>query len=186
MQVRTLEETAVDEEILVAEHLPRSVRAAYESADDSYRRVSSDIHQVISHVRSDDIPDPVFQGHGRLENIYVLAVMGESETYVGTGESHPHEFGYYMLELNVVGLEELPSCRYVVEKVPDTEVGASRCRDFCGREMLRVCKVNLTSQFTVLLTGLERHFSHGRYRGQRLSAESESKYVAEVFRCLKL
>ena len=185
MQVRALEETAVHEEVLIAEHLSGSIGTSYKSPYCHQRRFCSDVDKVVHHCRSHQVPYSELERHCRLEHIDILSVMGKGESYFRTGQGYSCELCDDMLELDVVGLEELPSCRNVVEKVSYTEIGALRCCCLLGREVTRVCKIHLTAQFAVLLTGLEGHFCHRRYGSQGFSAESECKYVVQVFCCLE-
>ena len=186
MEIRALEDAAVDEEILIAKALLRCIRTADEAGDGCYRCVRRYVHHVVCHMASEHILYPELQGLGRSEHIDVLAVVGKGEACVGTGKGDSCEFRDYVLELHIVGLEELSSCRHIVEQVADAEVSSSRGRGLLCRKVLRICKINLAADLILLAPGLEGDLSHRRYRRQSLTSESEGQDVLEVFRRMEL
>ena len=106
--------------------------------------------------------------------------MGKSESYVRAGKGHTNELGDYMLELHRIRLEELSSCRNIVEKIAYGKVCASRSCNLIGSQMLRISKIHLTPHLVFLPAGLERNLGHSCNRSQSLTTETESQYVLQV------
>ena len=163
MQIWTAEIAAVHEEVLVAKAFPCCIRTACEAVDFHDRGLGTDIHYFIGDIGSKDILNPEFQRLGRAQDIDILAIVSQCESYIRTSEGHSDEFCDDMLELDIVRLEELPPCRDIVEKVANAEIGSSCGSGFIGRDMLRVGEIHLTSDLILLATGLERDFCHGSY-----------------------
>ena len=112
--------------------------------------------------------------------------MSQGEAHVRASQGHSHELCHDMLELDVVRLEELTSCRNIVEKVAYREVGASRCSYLLSSKVLRISKIHLTSDLVSVSAGLECHFCHSCNRSKGFAAETECKDVLEVVSCMEL
>ena len=112
--------------------------------------------------------------------------MSQREAYVRTRKSHADKLCHHMLELDVVRFEELASRRHIVKKIAHAEVCSSRgCDLLCGK-MLRIGEIDLTADLVLFSSGLQRNLRHGRDRSQSLTAETECKYVMEVFSAAEL
>ena len=136
MQVRASEITAVHEEELIAEAFLCSIRTAHIAIEFHYGCLCMNIHHFLGNTSSEHILYPEFQGLCRTKHKDILSIMSESESHIRTGQSHSRELRYYMLELHIVRLEELASCRNIVEKVSDAEIRSPRCGDLCHRHLL--------------------------------------------------
>ena len=136
VKIRAAEISAGYERILVSEAFLGSIRTTYESVDLDHRRLGTDIHNLICDIGSQDILNPEFQRLGGTQDIYVLAVVRQCEAYVRTGKRHPDELCDDMFEFYIVRFKELASCRNIVEKVADTEIGTPRCSHLISGEVL--------------------------------------------------
>jgi hypothetical protein len=76
-----------------------------------------DIDDIIDYTRSQNILNPEFQRFGWTQDIDVLSVVSKGKTNIRTGKGNSCKLGDYMFEFHSVGLEELASCRDIVEKV---------------------------------------------------------------------
>ena len=186
MQVRAAEISAVDKEILVAQSLSCGIRTAGEAIDAYHGSLCLYIDNLICDIGSKHILYPEFQGLGRSQDIYILAIVGEGESDIRTCEGYADELRDDMLELDIIRLEELASCRHIVEEIAYAEVGSSRRRYLIGGYMLRICKIHLAAHLIVFPTGLERDLGHCCDGCQSLSSEAESQDIVQVLCCLKL
>ena len=183
MKIRTPEKSAVDEEELVSESLFRLVRAAYISIYLDYRCFCADIHDLAHNAASEQVLYSVFQRLGRFQDVNVLTVVHQSESDFRSCQSDSGEFFYDMTELDIVRLHEFSAGRDVVEQVPDGEVGADRSGYFLSRNVLGISKFHLATDLIPVSTGLQRNFRDCRDGGQCFPAESECRYVVQVFGC---
>ena len=186
MQIRAAEITAVHEEILISKTLLRHVRASGKTIDAHYRCLGLYIYDFLCHIASQHILDSEFQRLGRTKDIYILSVVRKRESDIRARKGDTDELCDYVLEFHIVRLEELASCRHIVEKIADAEVGSSRSCDLLGGKMLRIRKIDLTADLILFPAGLQGNFGHCRDRSESLTAETECKYVMEILGAAEL
>ena len=180
VQVRASEISSVNEEILVAETFPGRLRTADITRNLNDGSLGMHIHDIIGNTCSEHILNSELQRLGRPEDTYILAVVSQSEAHSRTGKGDSCEFSDDMLELHIVRLEELTSCRDIIEKVPDTEVGSARSCNLLRGKMLRVSIIHLTADLVLLSAGLEGHLCDSRNGCKRLASEAESQDVVQI------
>ena len=112
--------------------------------------------------------------------------MRQGEGHVRPREGHACELLYYVLELNIIGLEELAAGGDVVEEVAHGEGRPAGRGDLLLRDEARAVHDDLGAEFVPGATRAQGHLGHGRYRGQGLAAETESDYVVQVLGRLNL
>ena len=109
--------------------------------------------------------------------------MDKFQGYLRASEGKVLEFSDYVLEFHAVRLEELASCRHIVEKIPDLEIGTHRCGRLYSGDVLRISEVHLATEFVTGTAGFEGDLCHGGYGCQGFPTESEGGYVVQVLCC---
>ena len=183
MHVRASEVPAVDEEELVAESLSGTVRLAHIALETHQGSLGADIHHVSRDVVPQEVQNPELDSLGLSQHEDILAVVDEAERDSGAGDRDSCEFFDYVLEFHVVGFQEFPSCRNVVEEIPDRDVGSLGYRGLFCRDVLRCRETDFASGFLSFFPGLQGDLRNGGYRSQGFSSETEGHYPFEVFRC---
>ena len=89
--------------------------------------------------------------------------MSKGEAHIRSGQSHTDKLCDDMLEFDRIRLKELSAGRYIIEQVSHREIRATRSRHLGCRDMLRISKINLTSDLVFLSTRLERNLCDSRY-----------------------
>ena len=180
MQVRAAEIPSVHEEELVAKGLLSRVGTADKAPDAHQGSIRTDINDIPGDIASEEVQYPELKGLGGLEHEDVPAVVREGEGNVRTGDGYPGELLYNMLELDVVGLEELAACGNVVEDVAHGEGRAAGSSYLLLRDELGGGEDDLGADLVFGAAGAQGDFGHSRYRGKRLAAEAEGHYVLKV------
>ena len=106
--------------------------------------------------------------------------MDEGEACFRTCQGHPGELLRNVLELHIVGLEELPPRRDVVEEVADSEIRPGRSRDLVCGKVNGSCKLDFAAHLVPRPPGLQCHFGNGGNGGEGLAPEAECGDVIEV------
>ena len=87
-----------------------------------------------------------------------------------------------MLELDIVGFQELAPGRSVVEKVADREIGADGSRHRGGLRPAFASGADLRGGFVARPSGPERHFGDGRDAREGLAPEAVGHDFIEILR----
>ena len=124
---------------------------------------------------------PEFQRLGLLENIYVVAVVTERESDLGARQGDARKLLHDVLQLDIVGLEELAARRDVIEEISDREIAALRgCALRAGLELGRLHD-DFGAGFVLFAAGFQAHLGDSGDGREGLSAETVGADGGEVF-----
>ena len=161
VEVGAAEIPAVHKEKLVPKGFAGAFRAAGVSAEGDYCGIGLNVHNVSHNGGAKEVLDAEFEAFDGLYHVDVTTVVGKGEADVRSREGNPLEFLHYVPKLNVVGFEELPSCRDVIEEVADGYICANRAGDFLGALVLRRRHLDFHAGFFLCGAGPEGYFGHG-------------------------
>ena len=145
MEIRAPEIPSVHEKILVAETFPCKIRPADITVELHHGCLGLYVEHLIRHTCPEQILYPEFQGHGRLQDIDILTVGSQRETYVRPCQSHTGKFRDDMFQLHIVRLQEFPSRRNIIEYVPHCKIGTLRCSNRLRRTVYGIGKTDFTA-----------------------------------------
>ena len=178
-QGRMLDETAVDEEVLLAARLARIFGLAHEPL--YLQQVGLFLHIEKALLVGVAVEACYALQHAaRLEVVEHLAVARQAEAYVIVYQRHAAEHLLDVAQLHAVLFQEVSSCRHVEEEVLHRYRGARRAG--CGllAHNLRPLYDYLRAQLAVVHAGAQLHLCDGGYRGQGLAAEAHGVDGEEV------
>ena len=160
VEIRRTEKPAVYEEILIARRASGIGRIADETGyiDDSGGR--ADVDQLLHHVPAFNLQDPLLEGIGLLEIVYILLIVHQPHAYFRTAQGHMRELGYDLAHLRIVRLQELPSGRKTVEYVPHCYIGTFRHGRLLLAYKSRRSHDCLGAGLGTALAGTQRDFRH--------------------------
>ena len=185
VQVGASEITTIYKEILVAKTFLCSIWTTNIAHQFDYRSLGLYINNILRHIRAEHVLNSEFQRFCWTEDELFLSIMCKSKTNTWSCQSDSYEFRNNMLELDIVRLQELSSCRYVIEQISYAEISSHRSCYFLKRHLLRIRKLYLTTHLVFFPSSLERNFCNGSNRCQSLSAETKGQYIMQIFCCLK-
>ena len=181
VEVGAAEIAAVHEHELVAEGLPGRVGAADVALELEHGGLGRDVHELRRHSGAEEVLYPEFSGLRFLEHEELASAAGEREADFGTGDGHSREFFDDVLELHVVGLEELAPCGGVEEKIAHGEAGACGCGHGGGAHLAVAADSHLGGGLVGRPPRPEGDFRHRGDACKRLAPEAVGHDLLQVF-----
>ena len=179
MEIGVAHVTAVDEEEIVTALLTGGLGLAHEAGDAAERRLHLDGQEILRVLTAIDIGYALAQTLGT-EVLQLGAVMVEDEMDVGIDEHDALEGLKDIAELGGVGLEELASRGYIIEKVIDLEAAAHGGGGGFLRHDLRGGYLDAGAELVVGHAREQLHLCDGGDGGEGLTTESHRTEGEEV------
>ena len=179
VETRMAHEATVDEEVLRCTFLPCRLGFAHEAAYPDERRLHLHRQQLLAKLLAEDAHDTLQASAGRqLHQLTAIAGEGEGNRRVDQGNAL--ELLYDVVQLRLVRLEELTSCRYVEEEVAHLEVGSCWTSTYFLRDDPRTLEAQLHTQFLLGSASDQLDLRDGSDGGQCLTSEAHRLECKEV------
>jgi len=178
-KIRMAHVSAVDKEILMSAFLLCRLRLAHKAMDATERCLNLHGQEILIESVAEDVDDTLSQSAGpQVEQFRVVAVKPEDD--IGIDEDDALEGRQDIVQLGVVGLEELTSGGHVEEEILHHEVRPLGTGTRLLPRHLSTGDGEMCADVLTPLPRLEFHLCHGGYRRQRLAAESHGMEVEEI------
>ena len=170
---------AIDKEILMGILFLCRLRLAHKAMDATERGLHLHGQEVLVETVAKDIDDALAQATGpQVEQFRIVAVQTEDD--LGIDQYDALECRQNVIELGIVGLEELAAGRYVEEEILHHEVGTFGTGTRLLSRHLTTGNGQMRADVLSLLPCLQFHLSYGSDRRQSLTTESHGMKVEEV------
>ena len=179
-EVRTLEITSVDEEVLLAVAPLGGSRTADIAPDAGDRGVGIDLQQVLLDMASHHVDDTSRQRRGT-ERIDRGVVGVKFEGDMGVAQRNTLEFGLDLCGRSRTLVKETTAGGHVVKKVAHEELRPHGTHHGSLPGELAAVDFGLGTHLVALLPRAQFDLRHGRDRSERLAAEPERIEGVDVF-----
>ena len=182
VEIGTLHVTPVDEEVLVGLLPACGIRLAHKAVNAYQGSLHVYLEQLLLELPAKQVDDALQQPTlGQAD--HALAVLSEGESHGRICQRYALEFLCNVGHLRLIGLEELPPGRYVVEKVRHLEISTHRTRAWFLRDKARTMYAHFRPYVVAYGSRNEGNLCHGSYGRQGLATESHGVEGEQVL-CL--